>query len=157
MKNENVSKFWIIGILKGLVIIISNQSILTNTFFHYGTIWIKNLGAPRGTILKKIKWTLWSRLLRQWMIKFLIQKLFLEFFENQAKKNEFCKIWFLVIWYASRLATASSLPNLFSMTKTTSLETTIFQNHPWLIPCGTLIEKNNCPLSHNPFLLTEMA
>ena len=53
-ENENVSKFWITGILKGFVIIVSNQSILTNTFFHYGTIWIKkNFGAPKGTILKK--------------------------------------------------------------------------------------------------------
>ena len=64
---------------------------------------------------------------------FSLETCFQSYLGNK-KKKEFGRIWFLVIWYASRLATASSLPNLFSMTKNTSPEITIFQNHPWLIP-----------------------
>ena len=91
-KSDNKMKifpsFWITGILKELVIIVSNQSILINTFFHFGIFWIKKTTlVPRGARFWKIESTLWSCLFRQWIIKFLIQKPFLEFFEN--KKNEF--------------------------------------------------------------------
>ena len=49
-KMKMFPSFWIMGFLKELVIIVSNESILINTFFHFWTIWIKGLGALRGTI-----------------------------------------------------------------------------------------------------------
>ena len=81
--------------------------------------------------------------------------------QNQAtikKMISFCRVWYLVIWYASRLATASNLPNLFNDQKHK------FQDHdtlksPWLMPRSTLIENYpflENPSSHNPFLLIEI-
>ena len=45
--------FWTTGILKELVITVSNKSISINTPFHFETIWIRDFGAPRGTIFEK--------------------------------------------------------------------------------------------------------
>ena len=41
------------GILKELVIAVGNKSISINTRFHFETIWIRDLGAPRGLIFEK--------------------------------------------------------------------------------------------------------
>ena len=46
------SNFLTTRILKELVITVGNKSISINTPFHFGTFWIKSLGASRGTILK---------------------------------------------------------------------------------------------------------
>ena len=52
-KNENVFQMFDFGILKELVITVGNKSILINTPFRFETIWVKDLGAPRGTIFEK--------------------------------------------------------------------------------------------------------
>ena len=52
MNEKNVSKF-LNKFSKELVITVGNESVPTNTSFHYGTIGIKGFGAPRGTIFEK--------------------------------------------------------------------------------------------------------
>ena len=44
--------FRMTGILKELVVTISNEPILIDTVFYFGIFKKKTLGAPRGTILK---------------------------------------------------------------------------------------------------------
>ena len=51
---KNVSKFLIVGFLKELVIIVGNKPTLINTPFRFETIWIRDLGASRGTIFEKL-------------------------------------------------------------------------------------------------------
>ena len=86
-KNENVSKFWTTMISKWLVIIVSSQSILINTFFHFEIFWkprcpegnnfwknrINLLITPTQAIGHKVLW---------------FTNLFLEFFGNQTTKND---------------------------------------------------------------------
>ena len=62
------------------------------------------------------------------------------------------------IWYASRLAIASNLPNPFNNQKYKSQNRDTLKS-PWLMPWGTLTKnytflKNSS--SHNPLLLTKM-
>ena len=52
---ENVFKFWTTEILKELVIIVGNEPVLINNFFHYGIIWIKNGWCPKGHDFEKIE------------------------------------------------------------------------------------------------------
>ena len=52
---ENVFKFWTMEILKELVIIVGNEPVLINNFFHYGIIWIKNGWCPKGHDFEKIE------------------------------------------------------------------------------------------------------
>ena len=66
----------------------------------------------------------------------------------------FCRVWYLVIWYASRLAIALNLPEPLSMTKKCKPQNRDTLKSPWLMPWGTLIK--NCPFlgnpsNHNPF------
>ena len=49
--NKNVSKF-LNKFSKELVISVGNKPTSINTPFHFKTIWIRDLGASRGTILK---------------------------------------------------------------------------------------------------------
>ena len=51
-KNENVSKFWTMGISKWLVIIVSSQPVLINTSFHCEIVWIK-MWYPEGHDFEK--------------------------------------------------------------------------------------------------------
>ena len=52
MNEKNVLKF-LNKFSKELVITVGNEFVPRNTSFHYGTIGIKGLGAPRGTIFEK--------------------------------------------------------------------------------------------------------
>ena len=49
--NKNVPKF-LNKFSKELVFTVGNEPTLINTPFHFETIWIRDLGALRGTILK---------------------------------------------------------------------------------------------------------
>ena len=123
------SNFWTTGILKELVITVGNEPTLINTFFHYGIIW-KKRGAPRGTILKN-------------RINHLITPVqaighetpdLETYFSNSSKTRQqkwwiFERNWQLVIWYASRLATISSLSKPFQWPKTQVPKIVIFWNH----------------------------
>ena len=149
-KNENVSKFWTTRILKELVITVGNEPILINTFFHYEIIWKKKRGAPRSTILKnRINHLITpvqaighetpdletsSRIIRK--------------SGNKKKWWVFEGNWYLVIWYASRLATASSLPNPFDDQKYKSQNRDTLKS-PWLMPWGHVDRK--LPIFRKPF------
>ena len=103
------SSFWTTEVLKELVITVGNEPILINTFFHFGILWkpwcpvghdfenrINLLITPSQAIGHKTPdlETYFSnsseiRQQKWWVVE---------------------RKWQLVIWYASRLATASSLP-----------------------------------------------
>ena len=64
----------------------------------------------------------------------------------------FCRVWYLVIWYASRLTIASSLSNPFNDQKYKSQNRDTLKS-PWLIPWSTLnkiAHFSEILLSHDP-------
>ena len=114
----------------------------------------KKCGAPRGTILKN-------------RINHLITPVqaighetpdLETHFSNSSEIRQqkwwiFERNWQLVIWYASRLATALSLPKPFRWPKTQVHKIVIFENHPdWCL--GDMLTKithfSKTLLNHNP-------
>ena len=88
--------------------------ILINTSFHYGIIWIK-MWYPRGHDFEKSNKPFDHTYSGNWLQNSWFRNSFSNSLEiRQQKRTSFWKNWYLVIWYASRLATVSNLPNLFN-------------------------------------------
>ena len=71
------------------MITVDNKSILINIPFHFETIWIKDLGALRGTLFEKNQMNLLITPAQAIGRKTPdLETLFLKFFKNQTIKND---------------------------------------------------------------------
>ena len=133
---ENVFKFWTTGTLKELVVTISNEPILINTFFHF-EIFLKTL-VPREA-------RFWKNRINHLITpsQAIGHKIFdLQTLSNsskirQQKMTSFWKNWYLVIWYASRLANSFKPAKPFPWAEQNP-KTAIPWNHLWLMSWGML-------------------
>ena len=139
---ENVFKFWTTEILKELVTLVGNEPVLINTFFHYGIIWIKKKWCLRGHDFEKSKNLLITPPQTIGHKTPSLETFFLNSSEIRQRKND--EFWKKLIFgnlvciktcYSSKPA-----KNPFHRPNT-SHRTTTFQNCPWLMPRGKLIEK----------------
>ena len=143
------SNFGTTGILKELVIAVGNEPILINTFFHYGIIWIKKCGAPRGTILNNQINHLIT-LAQAIGHKIPDLETSSRILRNQATKM--MSFWKkLIISNLVYIKTCYSFKPVKtpSMTKNASPKTVILWNHLWLMPWGMLTK--NYPFLGNTF------
>ena len=123
------SSFWTTRVLKELVIIVGNEPILINTFFHYGIIW-KKMWCPKGHDFEKSNKSFDHACSGNWPWNSWFRNLFLEFFGNQATKM--MNFWKkLTIGNLVCIKTCYSFKPVktLSMTKNASPKIVIFRNH----------------------------
>ena len=146
------SNFWTTGILKELVITVSNELILINTFFHFGIFWkpwcpkrhdfeknrINHLITPSQAIDHKTN---------------DLETYFSNSSEIMQKMMSFRKKLIISNLVCIKTCYSFEPAKTLSMTKNTSPKTVIPWNHLWLMPWGMLtkiINFSKILLSHNP-------